>query len=81
MNLTPDVDKFIPYSTLEWMDRCQMWIHGTYLYLTVRMGTCSYEYSTLQRFITRNTILPYDASPWVISPLFQPLVSIGDHRL
>ena len=20
MNLTPDVDKFIPYSTLEWMD-------------------------------------------------------------
>ena len=23
MNLTPDVDKFIPYSTLEWMDRCQ----------------------------------------------------------
>ena len=45
MNLTPDVDKFIPYSTLEWMDRCQMWIHGTYLYLTVRMGTCSYEYS------------------------------------
>ena len=25
MNLTPDVDKFIPYSTLEWMDRCQMW--------------------------------------------------------
>ena len=29
MNLTPDVDKFIPYSTLEWMDRCQMWIIST----------------------------------------------------
>ena len=30
MNLTPDVDKFIPYSTLEWMDRCQMKWNSTF---------------------------------------------------